>query len=112
MTFLQILFPLTPSLVNVNLGVVGTFAYDRCIQNVSVKTELGNRTEEEGELNDDVVGGLESSEAGLVLSVMGLANCCGRIGFGQALDWWKDKVKVFPRLFITSIEICRVFRSF
>ena len=63
-------------------------------------------------LNDDVVGGLESSEAGLVLSVMGLANCCGRIGFGQALDWWKDKVKVFPRLFITSIEICRVFRSF
>ena len=85
-------------LVNVNLGVVGTFAYDRCIQNVSVKTQLANSTKH-GDLNDDVREGLRSSEAGLVLSVMGLANCCGRIGFGQALDWWKGKVKALPGLF-------------
>ena len=53
--------------------------------------------------NKDVVAdwnlaGLTSREAGMVLSVMGIANCFGRVAFGQALDLWKDKVGV-----------CRVF---
>ena len=49
--------------------------------------------------NKDVVSdwnlaGLTSREAGMVLSVMGIANCFGRVAFGQALDLWKDKVGV------------------
>ena len=46
--------------------------------------------------------GLSSAEAGMVLSAMGLANCCGRIGFGQALDWWKDKASAVLCLFLSS----------
>ena len=46
--------------------------------------------------------GLSSAEAGMVLSAMGLANCCGRIGFGQALDWWKDKASAVLCLFPSS----------
>ena len=105
-------FPFTPPLVNVNLGVVGTFAYDRCIQNISFKTQLveaNSSLKRDIDGRDDLsrgTGGLTSSEAGMVLSAMGLANCCGRIGFGQALDWWKDKVKTFSGLFLTIIEMC------
>ena len=83
----------------------------------SLKTELveANSTEK-GEMNDrdDLSGrtmGLTSREAGLVLSMMGLANCCGRIGFGQALDWWKDKVLSPSQLVLTSIEILRLLES-
>ena len=99
--FWQTLLPFTPPLVNVNLGVVGTFAYDRCIQNISFKTQLveaNSSLRQDIDARDDLsrgTGGLTSSEAGMVLSAMGLANCCGRIGFGQALDWWKEKVNTF-----------------
>ena len=48
------------------------------------------------------LAGLTSREAGMVLSVMGIANCFGRVAFGQALDLWKDKVGVssFAEFFI------------
>ena len=52
--------------------------------------------------NDLIRLGLSSAEAGMVLSAMGLANCCGRIGFGQALDWWKDKASAVLCLFPSS----------
>ena len=45
-------------------------------------------------MSDWNLAGLTSREAGMVLSVMGIANCFGRVAFGQALDLWKDKVGV------------------
>lgn len=61
-----LLLLLSHFLVNVNLGVVGTFVFDRSLQ-----------------------GGLDPGEAGLVLSAMGVANCLGRVLFGRVVDGWR-----------------------
>ena len=66
-------------LINLNLGLVGTFAFERAVE-----------------------VGLTARQAGLVLSTMGLANCLGRVGFGRLLDRQRGRAVLLTTLVLVS----------
>ena len=76
-------------LINLNLGLVGTFAFERAV-------ELG----------------LTARQAGLVLSTMGLANILGRVGFGRLLDRRRDRAVLLTTIVLVSNGLATVLSEF
>lgn len=76
-------------LVNLNLGVVGTFAFDRAVQL-----------------------GLSPGQASLILSVMGVSNILGRVVFGQVLDRWRPHALLLTTVVLASHGLSTILGEF